>query len=488
MAAARSPAAAARRNPSTLAVGASGGASGTAGPVGVNSSGVLTSTGENAYGILAQSIAGTGGNAGSVISVDAFSSDSVSLSLGGTGGDGVSADSVTVNTDHSITTSGSNATAILAQSIGGGGGSGGSSYSGSLSMQSISLSVGGEGGDGGTSGEVTVNNDATLQTGGVYAYGISAQSIGGSGGSGGSVMNIAVSAGEVAGAVDLSLGGSGGDGGTAGTTTVTNKKTITTDDFGSSAILAQSIGGAGGSGGSVISGELVASTDTSVGVSVSVGGDGGSGGAAGDVTVTNEGALNVYGDLAQGVVAQSIGGDGGVGGSSYSLVASVNLEDKYELSTSVGGDGGTGSVAATVKVGNTAEINTYGGASNGIYAQSIGGNGGSGGCAYNLLANFASTSTDTFSGKAEVAVGGTRRLRPECRRGGGDELRRNHHSAKTCRGPSTHKASAAAAATAAVPPTIRSAKRCHQVARRTTAGRSASRWEDPEAGPAMAIR
>src|SRR6185436_16197501 len=83
---------------------------------------------------------------------------------------------------------------ILAQSVGGGGGTGGMAISGMLGTGgegtnvNLAATVGGKGGAGGIGKLVEVTNNDTIQTTGVDSSGIYAQSIGGGGGSGGSVF------------------------------------------------------------------------------------------------------------------------------------------------------------------------------------------------------------------------------------------------------------------------------------------------------------
>ena len=69
---------------------------------------------------------------------------------------------------------------------GGSGGDGGFAVSGSISKSaSINFAMGGTGGDGGKGGLATIVNSADLMTSGDGAHGILAQSLGGGGGSGG---------------------------------------------------------------------------------------------------------------------------------------------------------------------------------------------------------------------------------------------------------------------------------------------------------------
>src|SRR5690606_19267169 len=89
--------------------------------------------GSNAAGILAHSIGGGGGaSQGGAINVAAFEgmkSGSLSIAVGRTGGAGGKGGPVTVNVGGSITTDGADAAGVHAQSIGGGGGVGGSAGS-----------------------------------------------------------------------------------------------------------------------------------------------------------------------------------------------------------------------------------------------------------------------------------------------------------------------------------------------------------------------
>ncbi|MEN9924839.1 MAG: hypothetical protein RL268_965, partial [Pseudomonadota bacterium] len=151
--------------------GKPGGAAGAGGTVNLSvGSGVTISTsGNQVYGIFAQSAAGTGGSGGSGYATTGG---------GGSGGDASQGGTVTLSSNAIINTTGNNAAGILAQSVGGSGGSGGSSY--------VSVSSGGGGSYGGNGGSVAVTHGGTVQTSGSFAYGVLAQSIGGTGGNAGS--------------------------------------------------------------------------------------------------------------------------------------------------------------------------------------------------------------------------------------------------------------------------------------------------------------
>ncbi|MBN9274361.1 MAG: hypothetical protein J0J15_29740, partial [Mesorhizobium sp.] len=287
-------------------------AGGNGGTVTVTNTGVIETMGARSYGIWAQSLGGSGGNAG-----DAGGIVALKGSLGSGGGTG---NTVTVNNNAggNITTYGVGAFGILAQSIGGGGGDAGGA--GGL------VAIGGNAGSGGDGKTVIVNNHANITTYGgtdtnvtdlgptikdVGADAIVAQSIGGGGGNGGDSGGL------------VAIGGKGSSTSDGGTVTVTNSGTITTAG---TAIQAESIGGGGGDGGSA-------------GGLFSIGGSGGGGGNGLNVTVDSSGHLTTSGDNSVGILAQSLGGGGGNGGGSYTVGETVAIA--IGGSGEKGGDGGS---------------------------------------------------------------------------------------------------------------------------------------------------
>lgn len=222
--------------------------------------GAIITEGNNAKGIFAQAIGGGGGNGGDTsgatvgVGGGAFQEELAAgmSALAGvlgqdwdtrnlTGAAG-NADLVSVVTkqtqaagdiENIIYTKGNRADAIFAQSVGGGGGVGGTA--------SAKAAIGGDGGTAGNGGRVVVENALSLLTDGLFSRGIFAQSIGGGGGTGGDVEKKAT----------VGIGGSGKNAGNADTVTVDNDAGILTKGDGSQGILAQSIGGGGGTGGSV---------------------------------------------------------------------------------------------------------------------------------------------------------------------------------------------------------------------------------------------
>jgi hypothetical protein len=370
---------------------AESGNGGSAGPVGSlsatnSASGHITTAGEAAVGILAQSISGGGGDGGAL--------DFANTGLGGSGGFNASSGAVTVADAGSIGTTGIDAFGILAQSIGGGGGAGAAADN--------LLSIGGAGGAGGSAQAVTVNLGGSIQTTGQLAAGVVAQSIGGGGGAGGNSTSTSA-------VISLAIGGNGGVAGNGAAATV-NGTGLSINASGANAlgIAAESAGGGGGIGGSAIS----ITESAGFGAAVAVGGSGGAGGNGGPATV-NLGTTSImtgssvqdaidpasvpFGSViaplatdSYGVVALSVAGGGGIGGSSSAQAFVQDIPIPTEAGTTgvaisvtsaVGGSGGIAGTAgpASINLGANTSILTYGNGSHALLAQSLGGGGGDGG-------------------------------------------------------------------------------------------------------------
>jgi uncharacterized protein with beta-barrel porin domain len=392
----------------TASVGGSGGTGGSGGAVSLTSTGGITTSGYDAAGLKAQSIGGGGGNGGLSISGTFNLSRGVNagFSLGGSGGTGGAGGKVTVNASGGpIRTQGDHAAGIYAQSVGGGGGNGGLSITGIIGgpdagpkfSVNLAASIGGKGGAGNTGGAVDVSNRSEIITTGADSYGILAHSVGGGGGCGGAsytgILAPKVGIGGKNLSLGASVGGKGGNGNTGGTVTVNNEGNITTRGAGAHGILAESIGGGGGTGGDSNMFNIFVPTgygeaQNNFKADVKVGGDGGIGCHGGNVTVTNQGNISTYGDLAHGIFAQSIGGGGGnAANSMLSSIPDPKLINLRSLSVVVGGSGGSSGNGGDVTVDNRSAIQTGGKGSHGIYAQSIGGGGGVGGNA-NIGSDF----------------------------------------------------------------------------------------------------
>ncbi len=354
-----------------FAIGANGGVGGGAGSVNVAYRGDIRTEGNWANAVRAQSLGGGGGSGGYAISGSAATSGALSFALGGSGEAGGQAQNVSVTTYNSLLTYGDRSSAILAQSIGGGGGNGGFAFAGAMSgVGSLSFALGGDGARGGSGANVAVDSHGNIATRGLMSSGIVAQSIGGGGGNGGHSMAQSFGG---AGAGSLALGGSGSLGTYGSHVTVTSRGQIDTSGDGAHGIVAQSIGGGGGNGGFAVAG--AASGGGSL--SVAVGGAAGGGGGGRTVTVTTYDRIGTQGDHATGILAQSLGGGGGNGG----MALAAGASGKGALSVALGGAGGSGGTSQRVSVTANGAIVTAGDMSSGLVAQSIGGGGGRGGMA-----------------------------------------------------------------------------------------------------------
>ena len=214
------------------------------------------------------------------------------------------------NSTSFLVTQGDLSDGILAQSIGGGGGNGGFSVSGSGSINKAvnANSTGGGAGTGNFAGNVTVQSGGEIVTGvgnfvggqyegaisGEGSIGILAQSIGGGGGNGGFSGALSFSNGGAA--ATNSTGGAGGTGSDGKLVTVDTALGSAIATYGDNAagILAQSVGGGGGNGGFSIGAGVGTGSDAS-GSSNTVGGNGSGGGQGGAVNVANEGTITDLG-------------------------------------------------------------------------------------------------------------------------------------------------------------------------------------------------
>lgn len=377
-----------------VSIGGSGGDGGdnAGSSVTVTNLATITTTGDNTQGIFAQNVGGGGGTGGSATSTAIAASPApnipsvaVAVSIGGSGGDGGSGGSATVVNEGQIVTGGDASHAIQAQSVGGGGGTGGDASAsaqaqGGKTSIAVDIGLGGSGGGGGDGAAVSVTNRGTITTEGEIAHGIYAQSVGGGGGDGG----IGTGSGETDAAgsstrelsVSVAVGGSGGSGGVGGTVNVLNEGVIGTSGTGSRGIFAQSVGGGGGAAGG---GD--GSSRGQLSLSAIIGGSGGAGGDGNTVRADNRNMISTSGADADGIFAQSVGGGGGLGGSANADAqgrTSTNRET-YAIGVAIGGSGGVAGAGGNVSAVNSGTIVTRGANARGIFAQSVGGGGGTGG-------------------------------------------------------------------------------------------------------------
>ncbi|WP_429225763.1 hypothetical protein [Inquilinus ginsengisoli] len=418
------------------------------------SGGNITTNGISAIGVLGQSIGGGGGDGGG--------SEGVAVTIGGQGGVAGSGGAVTgtLNPGAAISTTGDLAAAVVMQSIGGGGGNGGNASSDGLFA---TVAIGGNAGDGSVGGTVNLNaTGATITTAGSHSQGLVAQSIGGGGGTGGASLSGSIGAGFSSSVAIGGTGGSGTDGGAvtvtlADTTISTGQNSILVNGSGSTipvpctqtpsqsqansspcnglpvdsfGVVVQSIGGGGGLGGSATAQSIAVSTpvtgegdQVALAISVGVGGKGKGGGDGGAVqfSLSNGSTITTYGQGSAGALIQSVGGGGGAGGDSSASAAAVGfpqtLPDNKDgpggtVAFSVGGTGGGAGNGGTVQVAlsgtvgsngpvadasGTTSITTYGDFADGIVAQSIGGGGGNAGSGAGNTQDFGTGTTTSFS-------------------------------------------------------------------------------------------
>jgi hypothetical protein len=401
-----------------------GGADGAGGDVTVRNAFNLSTAGDDSKGILAESFGGGGGDGGNSYSIAAF----LGLGVGGDGGAGAVGGHVIVDNAADITTAGDRSTAIFAQSLGGGGGNGGSAsvLTGGIGG-SLAVAVGGTGGTGGHGGVVDVTTSGMISTAGLRAQGVFAQSVGGGGGTGGQARAISLAAGEgTTVAASLAIGGNGELSGDGNDVTVHSASNILTQGFQAHGIHAQSVGGGGGSGGDAISVAAAASSSgAAISAPVAIGGRGGAAGDGGDVTVFSTGYIGtgqttaapdqgVYLDpeagldeLASiGILAQSVGGGGGDGGMSVTGSLAAGSGTSVGASLSLGGRGGAGGDGGTVFVSHSNLLVTLDHFSAGILAQSVGGGGGNGGMAVQAGIAVGETAVDTGVSLGGFGAGG----------------------------------------------------------------------------------
>jgi uncharacterized protein with beta-barrel porin domain len=264
-----------------------------------------------------------------------------------------------------IQTMGKHSIGVLAQSVGGGGGvvttmSSDETFDPSKIINNpqgrlgdiygMQLSFGGQNGSSGKGGKVDVAINGNLQTQGLDAHGVVAQSIGGGGGL------------VVGGQVNLpaaGTGGAGGAGGDGGPVAVNVKYGfIGTESDGAYGVIAQSIGGGGGFAGDP---SKVQSYQSGTGLGIKA-----NSGNGGTVSVGVNGALiSTSGNFAPAVFAQSVGGGGGV--EAYNVDGGA----QQVLARGTAGGAGAGN-AVTVALTNNATVRAFGAGSDGILAQSDG--------------------------------------------------------------------------------------------------------------------
>jgi hypothetical protein len=352
--------------------GGTAGAGNAAGNVGVAfQGGSIVATGTYSPGVLAQSLGGNGGDGGSA-SKFVVGPNGGAGAIGGTAGTvSVTGSGINILTGQYVDpVDFEGSPGILAQSIGGGG----NAVAGS---------------------SATVSLQSTIQTYGFHSDGIAVQSIGGGGGKGGDATGTSVG-------LQMVLGGTGGGGGDGGTAVLTSEagSVINTAGDHASGLVVQSIGGGGGDGGAAYS----EAKSGVFGASMAVGGTGGGGGNAGSASATNVGGVITQGADSFGILGQSLGGGGGNGGAATAKTRVYSKGDypSIALSAAIGGSGGGGGTGNSVQLGNSGMVATSGAGSVGLLAQSVGGGGGTAGDA----SSASTASGGEYDITASLAFGG----------------------------------------------------------------------------------
>jgi len=237
-------------------LGAAGGSAGLAGSVQVNADAAISTSGANAPGVVAQSVSGGGGFSQSHL--NQTSNVQYTVSLGGSASVASTAstsNNVQVKSSANINTTGANAIGVVGQSVGAGGGIAISTIDstavtlGDSRLGSQSFSVG-------SALPVSINQSGKVTTSGSGAVGVLAQSVGGGGGYA-SLVNTANAA--VTNPGFMTLGSTSGSSGDGGDVTVTVGGAVTTTGTNAIGVFAQSVGGGGGAFTSVGLGQLVPS-------------------------------------------------------------------------------------------------------------------------------------------------------------------------------------------------------------------------------------
>lgn len=435
-------------------VGGNGGGGGNGGAGRVTNTGSISTTRDQSGAVVMQSAGGGGGVGGDADSTGLI----VSMAVGGRGGVAGDGGELSLTSSGRISTQGAGSTGVMLQSIGGGGGHGGSAKAASVGvLAGVALSTGGDGGAGGAGGHVDIELDpgSSVATAGAVSSAVVGRSVGGGGGNGAFAESVQATIAPELGpdipsgtaSIHVTVGGRGGSAGNAGKVDIDNAGTVATTGHESHGIFAQSSGGGGGNGGvaaAPLRPTTIGASSFTISYGVTTGGEGGSGGHGGAVSVHNRGggAITTTGDHAIAVLAQSVGGGGGNGGlvqqeterSFEPVVSSPTafletltkvsewLEEapnsisfgglSYALDARVGGNGGSGGNGGNVTIANDGAIATHGLASAGIVAQSVAGSGGRSGAIGSAGASSLLSAIDTLLKAANEGVSNVVSLAP----------------------------------------------------------------------------
>ena len=378
----------------------------------VNFAPSIITSGDRSDAIFVQSIGGGGGNGGGALSAVAGYAGAASFAIGGRGGAAGDGGLAMLMGRANISTSGEDADGIVVESVGGGGGNGGYAVSiavaaGETAAGSLSFAMGGSGGSGGSGGNAElIDGGGTIRTSGDLSDGLLVQSVGGGGGNGGSTVSIAgAGAGAASATVSIGIGGSGGRAGNGGVVDATFDGDILTEGENADTATIQSVGGGGGNGGFNVSAAVAVSGAGSLAAAIGLGGKGGAGGFGSDVTADLSGSYTALGDLSNAITVQSVGGGGGNGGLNVSGAISATggvVAGGSALAVGLGGAGGSGGNGGFVTSTITGDATTVGDEADVVTIQSLGGGGGNGGI---NVSGAVSGAIGDFSAAASVAFG-----------------------------------------------------------------------------------
>jgi len=176
-----------------LGFGSSGGSLLKGGNVGLELAGNIRTTGDNALGMIFQSV-GAGGGVASVLGVDGLS-----VTLGGADGASGDGGNLEVVNTGDVMTAGTRSHGVFLQSIGGGGGAVFTDAGASIvTLRSDNR---------GSGGNISFAQNGTIGTLGDHTYSLFAQSVGGGGGFVDGVFAASAGGDGTAGAIDLALNG-----------------------------------------------------------------------------------------------------------------------------------------------------------------------------------------------------------------------------------------------------------------------------------------
>lgn len=386
--------------------------------------------------------------------------DSISISegVGGAGGDGNTGNLVTLKNSGEIMTFGKDSRGVFAQSIGGGGGKSGNGSATAASTLTLDVSAGAQGGTGSHGGDIMLTNEktGTIITLGDGSHGLQAQSVGGGGGSAGtssadqsgtpvsSFINWTLdqaSDDRAQESLDAEFNGNGDfqlftaeqkaqkikeatEAKEIADTAAKQEQVLETADQSFDRLIvnkstsnlktglkvvstfsskgAQAAVDAGAS--SIASRFEAFDTESlpSFNLDMALGGSAGAAGHGGDLNVTNLGEIITVGDDAMGVFLQTVGGGGGTAGA-----ASASTSKAESVTIALGatgpdsGDAPPASNGGNITLSNQADITTFGDSSFGVLAQSVGGGGGK--TTHGLPANFIGTTEPATSTQDPLA-------------------------------------------------------------------------------------